>query len=244
MQLEIWSDIVCPWCAIGRARLHTALDDFAHRDEVEITWRSFELDPTAPRRVEGPYVTRLAEKYGQAEADAQTMIDRMTSLAADEGMTFRFDRAVPGNSFDAHRALHLAEDRGIQDAVKARLLAGYLEQGEAIGEHDVLVRLAAEAGLDSDEAREVLAGEAYTDRVRADEAQAREFGISGVPFFVLDRRFAVSGAQPAEVLGQALQQAWDARTPFEVVGATAGAAANHEHDHAAGEACADGSCAV
>lgn len=239
MQLEIWSDIACPWCAVGRAHLRTALADWPHRDEVELRWRSFELDPAAPKQVDGRYVDRLADKYGCSAAEAAQMIDRMVATAADAGVELRFDRIRPGNTFDAHRVLHLAAERGRQDAVKSRFLDGYLTQGEPIGSHDAVRRLAVDAGLDAAEVAEVLAGDRYADAVRSEQATARRLGITGVPFFVLDRRLGVSGAQPPPVLRAALEQAREAAGSLVGVGAAAGG-----HDHGAGDGCADGSCAV
>jgi predicted DsbA family dithiol-disulfide isomerase len=250
VQVEIWSDVVCPWCAVGRARFRRALDAFDHGAEVSVRWRSFELDPAAPDERPGSQRDHLAVKYGRTPAQAQQMLDQMTATAAEEGLTFRLDRARAGNTFDAHRLLHLAhevgirEDRpGLQDAVKDALLTGYLRDGEPIGDADALTRLAVTAGLDHDEVAAVLAGDGYADAVRADEDQARAFGISGVPFFVLDRRYGVSGAQPTEVLLGALREAWDARSALAPVGA-AGRGPEHRPDHAHDDACADGSCAV
>ncbi|MFP5308162.1 MAG: DsbA family oxidoreductase [Actinomycetes bacterium] len=242
MLVEVWSDVVCPWCAIGRAHLTEALDRFEHADEVEVVWRSFELDPHAPTEREGEYAALLAAKYGISPAEAQGMIDRMTQVAAGDGLDFRFDRVRPGNTFDAHRLLHLALERGVQDELKVRLFEAYLTEGEPIGDRDTLARLAGDVGLDADEVAAVLDGERYADAVRADEAQAREYGISGVPFFVLDGRFGVSGAQPADVLLQGLRQAHATASPLAMVGAVAQDHAGH--DHGTGDACADGSCAV
>lgn len=241
MQVDIWSDVVCPWCAIGKTRFERALAGFAHRDEVTVRYRSFELDPTTPQIVEGPYVDRLASKYGTTPAQAQAMIDRMTAQAAAEGLAFDFDVAQPGNTFDAHRLLHLAADRGIQREVKTRFLTGYLSEGAAIGTVDALRSLATDGGLDAAEVDAVLAGDRYADAVRADERQARAYGISGVPFFVFDRRIGVSGAQPAELLQQALTQARRAISegPETAPASTSPPRVGH---HAA--ACADGSCAV
>jgi predicted DsbA family dithiol-disulfide isomerase len=237
VQVEIWSDVVCPWCAVGRTRFQHALAAFDHADEVEVRWRSFELDPSAPRERAGSQRDHLAEKYGRTADEAQEMLDQMTRTAAEIGLEFRLDRARAGNTFDAHRLLHLAHDRGgaeLQDAVKGRLLTGYLRDGEPIGDPDALSRLVVPTGLDADEVAEVLAGDRYADAVRADEEQARAFGISGVPFFVLDRRYAVSGAQSPEVLLGALREA-RGTTP-----ALAMAGRGHAHD----TACADGRCAV
>lgn len=220
MNVEIWSDVVCPWCAIGKARFEQALESFPQRDEVTVTWRSFELDPQAPKRREGDYVSMLAKKYGTSPSQAQQMIDRMTDSAAEEGLTFDFSIAKPGNTFDAHRLLHLARDRGLQNQLKDRLLRAYHSEGQAIGDHDTLQRLAVEVGLDEVEVKEALASDAYADAVRADETQARQYGISGVPFFVLDGRIGISGAQPAEVMVEALRQAWPDDEPLQVVGSS------------------------
>ncbi len=235
MRVEIWSDIVCPWCAIGKARFEQALADAPYRDEVEVVWRSFELDPHAPARREGDYVAMLARKYGASHEQAQAMIDRMTENAAAEGLTFDFSIAQPGNTFDAHRVLHLAGERGVQHDVAARFLRAYHSEGEAIGDHGTIRRLAVEAGLAEDEVAEVLATDRYAAAVRADEEQAVEFGCSGVPFFVLDRRFAIAGAQPADVMRQALDRAHAASAPLEVVTTSA---------TSADPSCDDGACAV
>ena len=206
----MWSDVVCPWCYIGKRRLEEALGRFGHRDEIEVVWRSFELDPSAPRTREGDYAGRLASKYHIPVGEAEAMIDRMTRVGEDEGVDMRFDLARPGNTFDAHRLLHLASAAGgdVQDRLKERLMAATFTEGQPIGDRDTLVRLAAEVGLDEEEARGVLASDAYAADVRADEAQARAFGIDAVPFFVLDRRIGLPGAQPADVLLEALEQAW------------------------------------
>lgn len=249
MLVEIWSDVVCPWCAVGKARFEHALSTWEHADEVEVRWRSFELDPNRQGSVAGDYVRMLARKYGTDRQQAQGMVDRMTEAGAAEGVTFRFDIARPGNTFDAHRLLHLAADRGLQHEVKQRFLDGYHSEGVPIAEHGPLSELAVSAGLDGDEVREVLAGDAYADDVRADEAQAREYGISGVPFFVLDRRAAVAGAQPSEHLLAALRQVREMREVRQTPAASEPADQNGRHAHAghahpAGEACVDGSCAV
>ncbi len=234
MLVEIWSDVVCPWCAVGKARFESALDDFDHADEVEVRWRSFELDPSRPSvAADVDYVDLLAGKYGTSRDEAQEMIDGMTAAGAADGIEFRFDRARPANTFDAHRVLHLAAERGRQHHVKARFLAGYHTEGAAIGDHGELVRLATAAGLDADEVRAVLGSDAHADAVRADEDEARRLGISGVPFFVFDRRYGLSGAQPPEVIGQVLAQVHASEDPDPV---------NHEHADEA--ACDDAACAV
>ena len=235
MQVEIWSDVVCPWCYIGRRRFTAALAAFEHADDVEVVWRSFELDRHAPAEFVGDYAGRLAEKYGTSVAGATAMIERVRAAGAAEGLDLRLDAARTGNTFDAHRVLHLARERGAADAVGERLFRGYFTDGEPIGDPAALVRLGADAGLDAAEVRAVLDGDRYADAVRADEAQAAAFGITGVPFFVLDRALGVSGAQPTEVLLDALRQGWAAARPVRVVaGGTAGPAP---------DGCSDDACA-
>jgi predicted DsbA family dithiol-disulfide isomerase len=219
LQVEIWSDVVCPWCYIGKRRFEAALARFAHRDQVELTWRSFELDPSAGPSDDsaGTYAERLATKYGVSTAQAQGMLDNMTATAAGEGLDFRFDLARPGNTFDAHRLLHLAAAHGLQDALKERLDRGTFSEGLPSSDHAALAALAVEVGLPADEVNEVLGSDRYADAVRADESQARAYGISGVPFFVIGGRYGVSGAQPAEMLLSALQQAWAEQQPLTTV---------------------------
>jgi predicted DsbA family dithiol-disulfide isomerase len=210
LRIDIWSDIVCPWCYVGKRHLEEALARFPHKDDIAIVWRAFELDPEAPRVHDGSqsYAERLAKKYGTRPPQAQAMIDRMVDTGARDGIEFRFDRARPGNTFDAHRLLHFAHEHGKQDELKERMLHAYMTEGRAIGDRDVLVAVAREAGLDEQEARAVLDSDRYAAEVRHDEAQARELGISGVPFFVVGERFGVSGAQPADVLLGAIERAW------------------------------------
>src|ERR1700690_3579527 len=219
---DAWSDIVCPWCAIGKRRLDAALADFPHRDAVEVVWRAFELDPSAPRVREGDQATHLAKKYGRTKAEAEAMIQRVAETAARDGLDFRLLRARSGNTFDGHRLLYLALERGVQGAVKDRFFRAYMTEGLPIGEREVLVTLAAEAGLDPEEARAVLASDRYAKEVRDDQNAARALGITGVPFFVFGGRLAVSGAQEVAVLSQALREAW-ARIPAGAGDAAEGA---------------------
>jgi|ERR1700754_3096784 predicted DsbA family dithiol-disulfide isomerase len=235
MKIEIWSDIACPWCAIGKRRFDKALAQFAHRDEVEVVWRSFELDPDAPREQTGDRVDHLAAKYGISRAQAEGMHRHMTETAAADGLEFHFERARDGSTFDAHRLIHLAGQRGIADAVKERLFEAYLGEGQLVADHATLVRLGAEAGLDADDVRHVLASDRFAKEVRAEEREARALGINSVPFFVIDRTYGVSGAQPSETLLEALNTAWAKSHPLEVL-TPAG--------RDAGETCADGSCAI
>jgi predicted DsbA family dithiol-disulfide isomerase len=204
LTVEIWSDVVCPWCYVGKRRFEKALETFAHRDDVEVTWRSFELDPQAPPQREHTSAEHLASKYGMSLEQAEGTNAQMTELAAGEGLEYHLDRTKGGNSFAAHRLIQRAVEDGVQDAMKERLMRAYFTDGEAIGEHDTLIRLAGEVGVDGQAA---LADERYADAVRADEELAARIGIRGVPYFVLDRRYGVSGAQPPELLLQALEKA-------------------------------------
>ncbi len=211
LTVDIWSDVVCPWCYIGKRRFEAALERFEHRDEVRVTWHSFELDPHAPPATDRPAAERLAEKYGMSLEQARAMHAQITALAAEEGLEYHLERSRGGNTFDAHRLIQLAAERGVQDAVKEALMRAYFTDGEPIADREALVRVAQAAGLDGEEARAVLAGDDYAEAVREDERVASQIGIQGVPFFVLDRRYGVSGAQPAEVLAQALEKAWAER---------------------------------
>ena len=221
MQVEIWSDVVCPWCYIGKRRFEAALASFAHADAVEVVWRSFELDPGAPAERTGDYASRLARKYGMSHERAMASLHHMTDVAAEDGLELDFARTRAGNTFDAHRVIHLALEQGgpaLQGAVKERLLRAYFSEGEPIGDRDSLVRLAASAGLDAAGVKQMLGGDDFADHVRADESFAEELDITGVPFFLIDRKFAIPGAQSVEVFARALDRAWaKANPPIEVI---------------------------
>jgi predicted DsbA family dithiol-disulfide isomerase len=217
MHVEIWSDIACPWCYIGKRRFEAALAGFEHSDQVRVTWRSFELDPDAPAERAGDRAVHLAEKYGSSVEQAIAMQDQMTAVAASEGLDFRFDIAREGNTFDAHRLSHLAGVHGLQDAFEERLMRAYLGEGELISDHATLARLAVEVGLPEDEVRDVLATDHYAAEVREDQRTGAGLGIRAVPFFVIDREFGASGAQSPEILRELLQRGWESRSPLTVV---------------------------
>jgi predicted DsbA family dithiol-disulfide isomerase len=210
MRVDIWSDVVCPWCYIGKRRFEAALAGFEHRDEVELTWHSFQLDPSAPGTTEGDYRTPLARKFGRSDAQVAAMLEDMTQLAAQDGLDYRFDRAHHANTLDAHRLLHLAHEYGVQDEVKERLFQAVFTDGQTVSDHATLRAIGEAAGLDGDEIDAALSSDRFQAEVAADIDQARAYGISGVPFFVIDERYGVSGAQPAAMLRQALEQAWAA----------------------------------
>jgi len=235
MRIEIWSDVVCPWCFVGKRRLEKALAGFDHADQVEVVYRSFELDPSAPRHGQERSTEVVARRYGRSVDEMRRMQQQLTQVAAEEGLAFRLLDTLHTNSVDAHRLLHLALEAGgpaQQRELKEALLSAYFEGAEDIGDHDVLSRVAVAAGLDEARVREVLASSAYAEAVAADVAQARAYGATGVPFFVVDGKFGISGAQPAELFAQVLERAWSEREPaLQVVGGS-------------DEACGPDGCAV
>lgn len=236
MKVEIWSDVVCPWCYIGKRRFEGALREFEHRDEVEVVWRSFELDPGAAPSHESDLsqAEQLSIKKGMPIDQVRQMMDQVTAVAATVGLEYRLDQTRPGNTFDAHRLLHLALERGLQDELKERLDSATFTEALSVSDHDELTRLAVEVGLDEDEVRAVLSSDRYAGAVRNDEAMAGRYGISGVPFFVIDGRYGVSGAQPSEAILQVLDTAWAERAPLSVV----------TGDGSAGPACDGDDCTV
>jgi len=212
MDIHIWSDIVCPWCYLGKRRFEHALALFEHRDQVHITHRSFQLDPSRPRHETTNRRTMLKSKYQLSDQQVREMDARMEHLADVEGLEYHLtDAGLTGNTLDAHQLLQLAKERGIQDAVLERLYRAYFSEQRSVFDRDSLVTLASETGLDQREARDVLERDAYVDAVAADVREARSLGVNGVPFFVLDGRYGISGAQAAEVFTEALTTAWDDR---------------------------------
>jgi predicted DsbA family dithiol-disulfide isomerase len=216
VDVEIWSDIACPWCYVGKRRFEAALAAFEHRDDVAVTWRSFELDPQAPVERSVDSATHLAQKYGMSRDEALESQRKLAEVAAGDGLDMRFDLARGANTFDAHRLVQLAKARSVQDAMKERLMRAYFTEGERIGDPDTLARLALEAGLAEDDVRELLAGTDYATEVREDERTAMALGISAVPFFVVDRRMGAAGAHPPEALGELLRRGWEARATADV----------------------------
>jgi predicted DsbA family dithiol-disulfide isomerase len=237
MKVEIWSDVVCPWCYIGKRRFERAVASFGHPGDITLTYRSFELDPDAPAQRSGTQAEHLARKYGMTIAQAEQASQQMTQRAAAEGLEFRFDLIRGGNTFDAHRLLHLAKDHGLQPEMKERLLRATFTEGLPVADQSTLAALATEAGLPAARVQAVLDGNAYADAVRADEHQAARYGITGVPFFVADGKYAVSGAQPPEVLLQLLRRAYDEASPLTPVGVSADSNSEASCD---GDSCAAG----
>jgi predicted DsbA family dithiol-disulfide isomerase len=217
MKIEIWSDIACPWCFIGKRRFETALEGFEHKDQIDVEWRSYQLDPTLPEHYDGTETEYLSRIKGMPQDQVKQMFGHVTAQAAGEGLNYDFDKVVVANSFTAHRFLHLAKEHGLMDHAKEALLSGHFEQGKDIGDAEYLVSTGVALGLDEAEIRETLAGDRFATEVRADIAEARALGVNGVPFFVLDRKYGISGAQPAEAFAQAIRQAWNERSPLTVL---------------------------
>ena len=217
MQIEVWSDVVCPWCYIGKRRLETALARFPHRDQVEVVWRSFQLDPSIPEGDVHPTLPALAAKYGRSVEEMRAMQARVEELAAAEGLHYDLANGLSGNTLQAHELLHLAAERGLGGAMKERLLHAHFEQGRPVFDVEALVPLAVEVGLDEAEVREALADRRYLPAVRSDAATAQALGATGVPFFVVDRKYGAAGAQPAELLLQILERAWADAHPLVTV---------------------------
>lgn len=210
MDVEIWSDVNCPWCYLGKRRLEAALADFEHADDVVLTWRSFELDPDTPAEVPGNGAAMLAEKYGMPIEQAQAAERNLTELAAADGLHYDLEHARIGSSFDAHRLIHLARRHGLQDAMQERLFSARFTEGLLISDTETLVQLATDVGLDEEEVRATLAGDRFAEEVREDELMAQQLRISGVPMFVVDRTFGMAGAQPPEQLLALLRHAREA----------------------------------
>jgi predicted DsbA family dithiol-disulfide isomerase len=224
VRIEVWSDVVCPWCYIGKRRLERALAEFEHRDEVEVVWRSYQLDPTAPREPVESVAEHLGRKYGGGPAAGRAMIERVETVAAEEGLSYRLAEAQRVGTSDAHRLLHLAAEHGRQGQLKEALLHAYFAQALNVADHDVLLAIATRVGLDEDRVRGVLSSSEYADAVEADVRQAQAFGANGVPFFVVDQRYGVSGAQPVEVFSDVLRRAWsDSHPSLDLVGSAADA---------------------
>lgn len=219
LAVDIWSDIACPWCFIGKRRFESALATLEFRDQVDITWHSYQLDPSLPEHYDGTEAEYLARMKGMDPAQVSQMLSHVTTQAAGEGLDYDFEALRPANSFTAHRLLHLAAEHGKAGQLKELLLSAHFEQGLDTGSPEVLRALGEQAGLPGDAVVQVLESEQYREEVEADFAQARALGITGVPFFVLDMKYGISGAQPAELFAEALTTAWQEKAPLTMVNA-------------------------
>ncbi|CAM2882607.1 DsbA family oxidoreductase [Paenibacillus sediminis] len=234
MKVEIWSDFMCPFCYIGKRRFEAALEQFPNKEEVEVIYRSFELDPYSKRDVDYDVHDMLAKKYGMTRAQAIANNEHVGKQAQTVGLTYHFDTMILTNTFDAHRLAHYAGELGKMKEMTEVLFRAYFTDSKHIGDHETLADLAAEVGLNRHTVLEMLAGDDYSKEVRADEQEASKLGITGVPFFVINRKYAVSGAQPTELFTEALTKAWNEERPLTVLNVTT----NSTED----AACVDGTC--
>ncbi len=234
MKIDIWSDIACPWCYIGKRRLETALADYPHRDSVDITWHSYQLDPTLPEHYDGTEAEYLASRKGMPIEQVKQMFGHVAEQAAGEGLAYDFDALVVANSARAHELLHLAKEAGHPDAVKEALLSAHFEHGADIGDVDTLVRIGTSTGLDEGSIRAALEDGRYKAAVAADIDMARQIGVTGVPFVVVDMKYAVSGAQPPELFREVLDKAWAEQAP----------AIQHVGGSSEADACGPDGCAI
>ncbi|GIP34487.1 DsbA family oxidoreductase [Paenibacillus sp. J2TS4] len=239
MRVDIWSDYVCPFCYIGKRRFEMALNQFPHRDQVQVVYRSFQLDPNTPRDVEGDMHQVLADKYGMSREKAKAMNEQVAEQARGVGLDYHFDTMLPTNTRDAHRLTHYAKQHGKMSEMTERLLHAYFTESLHIGDHPTLAKLAAEVGLNADEATAMLSGDEYAVNARQDQEEAARLGVSGVPFFVFNNKYAVSGAQSSESFAQVLNQVWEEEQAAPVLKMVQDAT-----DSASDDGCSDGSCSV
>lgn len=207
IQVEIWSDIMCPFCYIGKRKFEQALAQFPERERVQVEWKSYQLDPELETNPDQSVNEMLAERKGLPVEQARQMNTQVTQMAKEVGLKYNMDKAVVANSFDAHRLIQLAKQQGKGDEAEERLFRAYFTEGRNIADHDTLLELGQEIGLQKDIVQQMLATDAFADEVRYDIREAQQLGLRGVPFFVLNRQYGVSGAQPPEAFLQALQQA-------------------------------------
>lgn len=207
MQVEIWSDIICPFCYIGKRKFEAALEKFPKKDEVKITWKSYQLDPNIKFQPDKDIYTYLAEAKGQSREWSIKMHENVVNMAKSVGLEYNFDKAVVANSFDAHRVIQLAKKHGLGDAIEEKLFKAYFTEGKNFADHQTLTTLGEEVGLDREEILEVLSGDALADNVKSDIEEGMQLGLRGVPFFVFNRKIGVAGAQDTEIFLQALNEA-------------------------------------
>lgn len=208
MNVEIWSDVMCPFCYIGKRKFEQALSQFDHKDQVNIIWKSFQLNPDMKTEPGKKINQHLAEIKGWSLSEAKRMSDHVTAMAREVGLTYDFDKAVVANSWDAHRLIQLAKQKGLGDAVEERLFLAYFTEGRDTSDHSTLLELGKEIGLPAADVQQMLDSDQYDEAVHQDIYEAQQVGVRGVPFFVIDRRYAVSGAQPPELFLDALTTAW------------------------------------
>lgn len=208
MKVEIWSDLVCPFCYIGKRKFEHALKQLKHQDDIKVRWRSFELSPDVKPDPSDNTYEHLAKKKGWTLEHSKQIHNQLTKTAKEAGLEFHFDTAVPANTFNAHRLSHLAGDHDLQDTVEERLFRAYFTDGEDIGDDGTLIKLGVDAGLPEDEIREMLKGDLYAVEVQEDKDAAGKAGVRGVPYFVFNEKYSISGAQPSDLFLATLQKAY------------------------------------
>jgi predicted DsbA family dithiol-disulfide isomerase len=208
MKIEIWSDVVCPFCYIGKRKMEKALQKFPFKEKVEIEWKSFQLNPDQQTQPGVSTLEDLSKSKGWSMEQTKQITSQVVGMAKSEGLTFDFDKAVVANTKNAHRLIHLAKEFGIQDAMKERLLKAYFTDGLNVDDTDTLIQLGREVGVPEEKIKPMLESNQYEEAVDQDSYESRQIGVRGVPFFVLDRKFGISGAQPDEVFDQTLEKAW------------------------------------
>lgn len=209
MKVEIWSDVMCPFCYIGKKRFDTALEKFPHKDEVEVEWKSYQLNPHLTTQSDKNINEYLAEHKGISIEEARSLNEHVTAMAAEVGLTYKMDEAVVANSFMAHRMTHFAKTKGKQSELEELLFKSYFTEGKNIDDLDTLLQLGEEIGLDKNELKSILEGNQFAEDVQKDIYEAHQVGLKGVPFFVYNNQYGISGAQPKELFEQTLQQAYD-----------------------------------
>ncbi|MGM7666453.1 DsbA family oxidoreductase [Microbacterium sp. A93] len=244
MKIEIFSDVACPWCYIGKRRFETALASFEHRDQVEVEWKSFQLDPSLPEHDHRNEIDYLVQTKGMPREQVTQMLGHVTEQATGEGLHYDFEALVVANSWKAHRVIQRAKAVSLKTAerLEEQLFQAHFEDGKDIGSEDVLVELGTAAGLTAEQVREALDDDRWETAVKQDLATARALGVSGVPFFVLERKYGISGAQPVEVFTQALEQSWAESQPLQMVQPTGAAGADGYPDGLNGQACGPNGC--
>lgn len=244
MKIEIFSDVACPWCFIGKRRFETALASFAHRDEVEVEWKSFQLDPSLPEHDHRKEIDYLSETKGMPRDQVIQMLAHVTQQAAGEGLEYDFDSLVVANSWKAHRVIQRAKSVSLETAehLEEQLFRAHFEDGKNIGSEEVLVELGTAAGLTAEQVREALDEDRWETAVKQDLATAQALGVAGVPFFVLERKYGISGAQSVEVFTQALEQSWAESQPLQMVQPAGATGTDGASDDLHGQACGPNGC--
>lgn len=231
MKVDIWSDVRCPFCYIGKRKFEMALEKFPHKDQIKIEWHSFQLDPNLETTTEVNAIDHISKTKGISKKEAEQMHRHVTQVAKEVGLDFDFDTTIVANSFNAHRLIQLAKTHDLGNEIEEQMFKAYFIEGKNIDDHKVLIQIGISTGLDEKEIREVLSSDVFSKEVKKDEMQAQSIGVRGVPFFVLNDKYAVSGAQSPETFLDVLEQTWielekENKTLIKVEGASCTADGN------------------